>query len=297
MTSHRLSLRDFLLALAVVAVWGTNFVVIRLALDELPALLLAALRFALAFLPVALFLPRPRVRWIYLATYGLLIGVGQFGVLFIAMEHDITPGLASVIVQMQVFFTIALFGWRSGERLRAYQWIALLLGVAGIGVIIANAGGTTTPLGVALTLAAALAWTGGNLAAKEADPTNMLAFVVWSSVFAVPPLLLLSLVFEGRHEIAAGLSHASAGAWAAVLWQAVGNSLFGYAVWGWLLQRYSAVTVTPMALLVPVFGMGASIVLLGEDFPAWKALAAALIMSGLAIIILAPRWIARKTAG
>lgn len=49
-----------------------------------------------------------------------------------------------------------------------------------------------------------------------------------------------------------------------------------------------------MALLVPVFGMGASIVLLGEDFPSWKALAAALIIGGLAIIVLTPRWIARK---
>jgi O-acetylserine/cysteine efflux transporter len=296
MNSHHLSLRDFLLALAVVAVWGTNFVVIRLALDELPALLLAALRFAFAFLPVAFFLPRPRVRWAYLAAYGLLIGVGQFGILFIAMEHDITPGLASVIVQMQVFFTIALFGWRSGEKLRGFQWIALLLGVAGIGVIIANAGGTTTPLGVALTLAAALAWTGGNLAAKEADPENMLAFVVWSSLFAVPPLLLLALVFDGPQAIVSGISHASAGAWAAVLWQAIGNSLFGYAAWGWLLQRHPAATVTPMALLVPLFGMGASIVLLGEDFPSWKALAAALIVGGLAIIVLTPRWTGRKTA-
>lgn len=131
MNSHHLPLGDFLLALAVVAVWGTNFVVIRLALDELPALLLAALRFAFAFLPVAFFLPRPRVPWAYLAAHGLLIGVGQFGILFIAMEQDITPGLASVIVQMQVFFTIALFGWRSGERLRGFSGSLCCLASAG----------------------------------------------------------------------------------------------------------------------------------------------------------------------
>src|ERR1700677_3757485 len=78
----RLSLRDILLAVAIVFVWGTNFVVIRLALDALPPLFLATLRFALVLLPACLFLPRPRsvgvsqsdikyVPWANLATYGL----------------------------------------------------------------------------------------------------------------------------------------------------------------------------------------------------------------------------------
>ena len=71
--------------------------------------------------------------------------------------------------------------------------------------------------------------------------------------------------------------------WAAVLWQAVGNTLFGYASWGWLLSRYPAATVAPMALLVPVFGMAASAWYLGESLPAWKLGAAALVLSGLAL--------------
>ena len=81
-----LPLRHFLLALAIVTVWGTNFVVIKVALGSLPPLLFAALRFTLALVPAMFFLARPRVPWHNLALYGLLIGVGQFGLLYIAMQ-------------------------------------------------------------------------------------------------------------------------------------------------------------------------------------------------------------------
>ena len=289
MTSH-LPLRHLAVTLAVVAVWGTNFVVIRLALDELPPLLLATLRFTLAFAPAAFFLPRPDVPWRYLAAYGLFIGVGQFGLLFIAMERNITPGLASVVVQMQVFFTIALFMWRNGERLQGFQWVALLLGICGIGVIMVHTGGDTTPLGVLLVLGAGLAWTAGNFASKLADPPNMLSFIVWSSLFSAVALFFLSLGLEGWSAMKAGVEGASLTAWTAVLWQSVGNTLFGYGVWAWLLQRHPAATVTPLALLVPVFGMTASALLLGEALPVWKLAAAALIISGLAVGILYPFW-------
>jgi O-acetylserine/cysteine efflux transporter len=113
--------------------------------------------------------------------------------------------------------------------------------------------------------------------------------VVWSSAFAVPPLLALSLLFEGPTAIGHALQMASAATWATVLWQAVANSLFGYGAWNWLLSRHPAATVTPMALLVPLFGMGASALLLGEAMPGWKLGACALVLGGLALIVLWPR--------
>ena len=275
--------RHALLALAVVAVWGSNVVVIKVALAALPPLTLAALRFALAFMPAALLIARPAVSWRLLAAYGLLIGAGQFGLLFIAMTRHITPGLASLVVQTQVFFTIALAALGQGERLRARQGAALALAGAGLVLIGVRGGGEATPLGLALVLAAAAAWAGGNTVSRRAGRVNMLAVVVWSSAFAVPPLLVLSLLFEGPQAIAAGLARADAGTWAAVAWQALGNSLFGYAAWGWLLARHPAATVAPTALLVPVFGMGASAWWLQEPLPAWKLGAAALVVGGLAL--------------
>ncbi|PJC18536.1 MAG: EamA family transporter [Comamonadaceae bacterium CG_4_9_14_0_8_um_filter_60_18] len=289
-----LSLRHFLLALAVVAVWGSNFVVIKLALSQMPPLLFATLRFAVVVLPMVFFLKRPAVPWRNLAGYGLLIGVGQFGLLFVAMNGHISPGLASLVIQVQVFFTIGLAMALAGEGLQRVQWIALALGASGLGVIVAHTDGSTTLLGLGLILLAALSWAGGNLVSRAAGRINMVAYVVWSSLFAVPPLFVLSLWVEGWDALAAGVQGAGLGAWAAVAWQAWGNSIFGYAAWGWLLARYSAATITPMALLVPVFGMASSAWWLGEPLPLWKLGAAALVLSGLALNLLWPWWVRRR---
>jgi O-acetylserine/cysteine efflux transporter len=289
-----LPLTHLLLALAVVAVWGTNFVVIKQALTELPPLAFAALRFTFALLPAVFFLPRPKVPWRHLAAYGVLIGAGQFGLLYIAMNGEISPGLASLVVQVQVFFTIGLAMAATGERVRLFQIAALGLATAGIGVILGHSDRTTTPLGLVLVILAAMGWAGGNHVAKLSGRVNMLAYVVWASLFSVPPLVAMSLVMEGWPMVRQALGEASPAAWAAVAWQSVGNTLFGYAAWGWLLARHPAATITPMALLVPVFGMGASALLLGEAMPVWKIAAASLVMAGLALNILWPIVAARR---
>lgn len=289
MSATTLPWRHALLALAVAAVWGTNFVVIKVALEHFPPLLMAALRFALVVLPAVFLIRRPAVPWGQLAAYGLLIGAGQFGLLYIAMRADISPGLASLVVQIQVFFTIGFAAVISGERVRGFQYAALLVALAGFAVIALNSGGDVTPLGLGLVILAALSWAGGNIVARRSQGVNMLAYVVWSSLFAVPPLLALSLLIEGPAAIAAGFAGADLESWAAVVWQSVGNTMFGYAVWGWLLSRYPAATVTRAALLVPVFGMASSAALLDEPVPAWKIIAALLVLSGLALNLLWPR--------
>lgn len=292
--SATLTPRHTLLAVAIVAVWGTNFVVIKLALAHLPPLLFATLRFTLAAFPGVFLLRRPAVPLRQLATYGILTGVGQFGLLFIAIHGGFAPGLASLVIQSHVFFTIGLALWLSGERLCPAQLVALALGAAGIAVIGANTGGTTTLGGVAMVLGAALAWASSNMIQRRAIGVNMLAYVVWASLFAVPPLLLLSLWIDGWPAIVAGIRGAGTTTWAAVMWQAVGNTMFGYGAWGFLLTRYPAATVAPWSLLVPVFGMTTAAWWLAEPLPGWKLGAAAMILGGLALNVWWPRF-ARTT--
>jgi O-acetylserine/cysteine efflux transporter len=283
-----------LLALVVVAVWGTNFVVIKWGLADFPPLTFAALRFTFAVMPAVFFLRRPAVPWWNLAAYGVLIGVGQFGLLYIAMTHWISPGLASLVVQTQAFFTIGFAMLLAGERIRPFQMVALGLAACGLGWLMAHVSAEVTAVGLGLVLVAALSWAGGNTVQRRAGPVNMLAYVVWASVFSAPPLIVLALVNEGWPAISTALVNASPGAWAAVLWQSIGNTIFGYTAWGWLLARHPAATISPLSLLVPVFGMGASAVLLAEPLTSWKLTAAALVLSGLALNTLWPRFALRK---
>jgi O-acetylserine/cysteine efflux transporter len=275
--------RHALLALAVVAVWGTNFAVIKSALSHLPPFTFATLRFLFAFLPAAFFLKRPQVPWRNLAAYGILIGVGQFGVLYFAMDGRISPGLASLVVQSQVFFTIGLAIWLKGERLNLRQGIALVLAAAGLAVILSNVDAVTSSVGLGLVLVAALSWALGNMVQRATPEAPSLAFVVWASLFSIPPLLVLALVFEGAPAMVSAVATMTPVVWAELLYQSFGNTLFGYAAWGWLLARHPAAMVSPWALLVPVFGLTVSALALGEPLPPWKLAAAALVIGGLAL--------------
>ena len=284
------------LAVAVTMVWGSNFVVIKYALDTMAPLTLATLRFSAVLIPLIFFVKKPAASWANLAAYGVLIGAGQFGALFVALRADVTPGLASLLMQSQLFFTIGLSRVLTGERVRWYQAAALVPAIAGLGVILLHTDGSITVAGLVLILTASLCWGGGNIVARAAGQVDMLGYVVWASLFAIPPLLALTLVVEGWPVMLSGVRTAGWETWAVVVWQAIGNTMFGYGVWGWLLARYPAATVSPLALLIPIFGMGSSAVLLGEPLQEWKLLAAALVMSGLAFGVLWPRLMARDRA-
>jgi O-acetylserine/cysteine efflux transporter len=296
--SNQLPLSHLLLALAIVAVWGTNFVVIKLSLDAFPPFLFAALRFTFAFLPLAFFIPRPKVAWGNLCAYGLAIGVGQFGILFFAIDGRISPGLASLVVQTQVFFTIGLAMFFAKERLRLYQAVAVSVSMAGLAMIGLHTDADTTFIGLALIVFAGLSWGVGNTVSRRAGSINMLSYVVWASAFSLPPLFLISWIYEGGWQnISASISSAPMGAWIGVFWQSWGNTIFGYAAWAWLLSKHPAAVVAPAPLLVPIFGMGASAYFLSEPLPLWKILAAGLVIAGLVVNLFWPnieKWF-RKT--
>jgi len=273
-----------LLALAIVAVWGTNFVVIKISLESFPPFLFAALRYIFALLPVVFFIPKPKVSWRNLCIYGLATGVGQFGVMYFAIDGRISPGLASLVIQTQVFFTIGFAMFFAKEGLKLYQAVAVAVAMTGLVIIALHTDATTTFFGLALVVFAGLSWGIANTVSRRAGSINMLSYVVWASAFSIPPLLTVSLIFEG------GVSHlwdvtlaAPLAAWMGVLWQAWGNTLFGYAAWGWLLSNHPAAVVAPAPLLVPIFGMGASAFFLNESLPEWKIMAAGLVITGLVV--------------
>jgi O-acetylserine/cysteine efflux transporter len=273
----------FALSVLVAAIWGTNFVVMHYGLARCPPLMFAALRFGFALLPAIFFIPKPKVAWGLLIAYGVLIGVGQFGLLFIALRNDITPGLASLVIQSQVFFTILLAAAVFKERISVVQMAGMTCAGVGLVIISAYARGAATPLGIILVSLAGMSWAGANIVIKSAGTVSMLSFVTWSCMFATPALIILSMMIEGPTVSILALLHGGVQLWAAIGWQAYVNTLFGYAAWGWLLRRYPAATVMPVGLLVPIFGMGASAILLEEPLPIWKVAAAILVVAGLIV--------------
>ena len=280
--------RDNLLALSVALVWGVTFIAIKIGVFEAPPLLFTALRFAFAALPAAFFIRPPKADARLVSLYGLLIGVGQFGLLFLAINRGMPVGLASLVIQLQAFVTIFLAWALMGERPSRVQLIAASLALAGIAVIASQrlAGASLAPF--LMVLAASACWGMGNFVGKKIGRVDALALMVWSSL--APPLVMfgLSLIFEGGRTLPA-LMHPSWVLAICVLVVAYGGTLYGYTVWSALLAHHRAAEVAPFALLVPVVGMAAGRVIFDEPTSAIEIFGAILVMAGLSFNVFGAR--------
>jgi O-acetylserine/cysteine efflux transporter len=293
-----MSPRDLFLALCVAAVWGLNFVAIRWGVDEVAPLLMTALRYLFAAVPAVFFVRRPAVAWSVLIGYGCAIGVGQFGLLYMSISLGMPAGLASLVIQIQAFFTMGLAVAFLGERPKPIQWLGAAIAFAGIGVIGAERleGAALFPL--FMTLTAAACWGVGNIITKRAGKVDMLGFVVWSSLVPPIPLMALSLLIEGPGAIPAAAVNLTFVGVGALLFMAYAATIFGYGVWSALLSRYPAGLVAPFSLLVPIAGIASAGLLLGETITGIEIAGSALVFAGLLVNVFGPRLLAgRQVAG
>jgi O-acetylserine/cysteine efflux transporter len=273
------------------AIWGFNFVVLKVALVDLPPILLTALRFLFSCLPV-LFLPKPAgMRWRDLIIVGLTTFLGQYVFLFIAMKQGMPAGLSSVMLQLQVFVTILLSVVLLGETLKIRQIAGSALALAGLGTIAATVGqGTTIPLiAVVLTVLSASTWAYGNVTVKQAGPNagfGSLAGVAWASLPPILPAAALSLYFEGPQSWVTSWQNLHLITIAALAFVVVFSTWLGFSIWSKLLATYPAGTAAPFALLVPVFGATSGYLFLDETFSIQRLIGSLMIFAGLMIILL-----------
>ena len=284
--------RDVVAAICVAAAWGLTFIAIKIGVDETTPLMLSALRFAFAAFPAILFVRPPKASFWLVCLYGTLIGVGQFGLLFVAIRQGFPVGLSSLVVQLQAFFTIFLAWALMGEAPRLTQLAGAAIACLGIVVIGSQRLGGASLGPFLMVIGAAAFWGAGNVVAKFAGRVDMLAFVVWSSLAPPVPLFLLSLLTEGRAGVAS-LVHPSLRLVVAVLVVSYAATLFGYGLWGRLLSLYPAAAVAPFALLVPVVGMAAAAAFFGEPLGPFEISGAVLVMAGLGFNILGDRLLRR----
>lgn len=280
---HAMSPADILVALGVVLVWGVNFVVIKLGLRELPPVLFTALRFVFAALPLVFFVKRPNTKWSLVATYGAFQFALVFALLFIGIKLGLPAGLASLVIQLQAFFTIGLAVLMLGERPHPAQIAGALIAFCGMGVVALNLEGQATLAGFVLVVLAGFCWAVANIATKKMGAVNALSLVAWGSLIATPPLLLASWFMEGANAWAQAAQHINGMTIFAVLFQAYANTIFGYGIWAVLMRKYAAATVAPFTLLVPVVGLLSAAALLNEGLHWWEAGAGLLVLAGLAL--------------
>jgi len=272
-----------LLAVSTAMIWGLNYVAIAWGLRDVPPVFLAVLRFGFAAIPLVLFLPRPRLPWRTLAGYSLFMFVLQFGFLFGGIKAGLPAGLASLVIQLQVLATMALALIFLGDRPRPAQWTGALVALGGIALVALHLESRGSSMGFAMVIASALAWGMGNILTKRLGAVEPLALVAWSSLLAAPLLLGVALGLEGPAALRAALAHATGRTLALVLFQAYPTTLYGFAAWSYLLRRHPTATVAPFSLLVPVCGMAAGSLFLGEPVTWWKLTAGGLVLGGLAL--------------
>lgn len=287
-------IHHLLLLLLVVTIWGINFLFVKVGVQEIAPLLMCALRFFLASVPAIFFIRPPKIPFKIITAYGFVMFGMQFSLVFISMKVGMTAGMASLLMQVQVFFTLFFAIIFLKEQPNPSQIIGALVSFLGIALVALHFDNQVSLAGFLLVLAASASWGVGNLITKKIKSPNFFALVVWSSFITCFPMLALSLIFEGPSAISYSYDH--------LTWKGIGSLLYivyistivGYGLWNWLVNSYPIGMVVPFTLLIPVVGLLASVLFLGEPFQLWKLSSGLLVISGLCINIISTRFSSMK---
>jgi O-acetylserine/cysteine efflux transporter len=282
------------LALLIIMIWGFNFVMIKIGLLRIPPIFLVCCRFFLTSIPLVFFVKKPSIPFSKTLSYGLVMFSLQFALLFVGIDLGVSPGLASILLQVQVFFTILLSVIIFKEKLHKLQILGAVLACFGITLIGLNLGTEISLPGFLCVLGAAFAWGPGNILSKKIENVDILSLVAWSSLIAWPPLLLLSLLLEGPYAIYDSFRYIHWHSLGAVLYITYLSTLLGFYIWNRLIHHYSLSMVAPFSLLSPVVGILSSTLVLKESLQLWKVLAACFIIIGLCINLLGSRKLSQR---
>lgn len=271
------------LLILVAAIWGTNFVAIRLGLNQVPPITFSAMRFFFVIFPAIFFVKKPDLPLRKIAAYGAVMFAAQFAFSFCALQEGMSAGLASLVLQVQAFFTIALAAFFLKEKPLLYQILGACLAGCGIMVVASHVGGEVTLFGLLLSGLAALSWGGGNILSKTFGKIDMFGLVIWGGLFAFPLLTLLAFGIEGSDAVIHGIQNVNLTTFLALTFIVYLSTFVAFTLWGRMLAQYPTAMVAPFSLLVPVFGMLSSALILHEAYPLWKFVATLLIIAGLGI--------------
>lgn len=277
------------MAIAVAVIWGFNFIMVKVGLEQLPPLTFCALRFLLASIPAIFIVPKPDAPWKYIIGYGILTFALQFSLLFGGMAAGASPGIAALIIQLQVFFAI-FFAWLwMHQNITPWQIVGALVSFSGIALIALHHDHNFTWLAFFMLLASALTWGLGNIISVKLHAVNMFSLVVWSSFVAFFPLIGMAFLLEPNFQIFFHPEQLNTDTIISVLYITYGSTYIGYGCWSWLLSKYFMASIAPFALLAPIIAILSSAWIFSEPIEPWKIIATLLVIGGLCINIFAKK--------
>jgi len=279
---------DVCIAVLVAVIWGLAFVASRIALDELPPVLMTALRFAIAALP-CLFVRRPDVSWPLLAAISFTLFLGQFLSQAYGIAHGVPVGLSSVIVQSQALFTIAFAVIVFREWPTPMQAVGIAIATIGLLMICGTAGYDFSVAAFAILMISPISFAIGNLLLRRAQNVPMFDLFAWLCLASAVPLFVLALGNDGAASTFHALIHMSLTTLLCMLALGGISTSIAYWLWGRLLRDYPAAQVVPFALLVPFVGSAASSIVFSERFGPLRLAGMLTVVGGIAVMLLARR--------
>jgi drug/metabolite transporter (DMT)-like permease len=272
-----------------VLIWSTGFVVARYGMPHAPPMGFLALRYALSVLAFGIWIalaratwPRGRVQWAHLAVAGVLMHAGYLGGVWAAVKAGIGAGTVSLIVGLQPVLTALWLSFAQGSRaIGRQQWLGLLLGLAGLMLVVGHklGIGEVTPLNLSLGLFALLSITVGTLYQKrhvQACDVRTANAVQLAAAFIVT--LPLALIERGAWDMQPELIGAMA-------WSVLVLTLGGSSMLYLLIQRGAAAKVTSLLYLVPPCTAVMAWLLFTEPLSAQVLAGIALTAVGVALVV------------
>jgi O-acetylserine/cysteine efflux transporter len=277
-------LRDLGWMLLIQAIWGVNFVVVKLGLDHMPPLFFVAMRFSLAALILLPFSGLPRTHLKRVIPLSFTLGVMHFTLIFTGM-HYLDAATTAIAVQLQVPFAAILAAIFFKESLHWRRITGMVIAFAGIVLIAGQPRFFANPWPLASVIAAAMVWSIANVQVKMlGDEIDAVQLNGWIAILAAPQLLIVSYAFEGDHWPAL-TDIGWAGAFA-LLYQGVLVAAFSYWIWYNLMRRYPVNVVMPFMLLQPLIGAASGAFFRNEEISLAMVIGGIGILIGVAIIII-----------
>ncbi len=280
---------DFLQLISIALIWGVNNILAKIAIDALPPMMMAGLRFIIVLVLLAVWLkPPPKEQWPLFLAMLAFIGPLHFAIQSIGLK--MATEMPPMIVAMQLWApaSVMFAALLLGERVSPLRWAGVLIAFVGAASMTFDPAVFAQGGALALVaLASAFYGLGTVLVRKLGGGLDPWATQAWIALVAAPTLLLGSATFERGHVEAAQAAHWSV--WVFIAFGAIVSSIVANAFMFKLVQKYEVSRTTPYLLLTPVISFGLAVLIL-HDTITWRILAgAALTMSGVALVALAER--------